>query len=55
MVGVVTAGEPLLLVLEYCEYGSLKYYLEKRRDVSLNLTSFAVQCARGLDYLASLK
>jgi serine/threonine protein kinase len=29
LIGVVTLGEPVLVVLEYMEYGALKSYLEK--------------------------
>ncbi len=29
LVGVVTLGEPVLVILEYMEYGALKSYLEK--------------------------
>jgi serine/threonine protein kinase len=33
LIGVVTLGDPLMVVLEYCEYGSLDSYL-KKNDIS---------------------
>jgi hypothetical protein len=29
LIGVVTLGDPIMVVLEYCEYGSLDGYLKK--------------------------
>jgi serine/threonine protein kinase len=29
LIGVVTLGDPVMVVLEYCEYGSLDGYLKK--------------------------
>lgn len=52
LVGVVTAGDPLLIVLEFCEKGELKSYLEKKDyDESFQLKA-ARDCASGLAYLA---
>jgi hypothetical protein len=33
LIGVVTLGDPIMVVLEYCEFGSLDGYL-KSNDVS---------------------
>jgi hypothetical protein len=33
LIGVVTLGDPVMVVLEYCEYGALDGYL-KKNDVS---------------------
>lgn len=59
LVGVVTAGKPILLVMQHCEYGSLKDYLMKH-DGFLALTSEAqlkmcLEVCLGMEYLASNK
>ena len=53
LVGVVTLGEPLLVLLEYCEHGALQHHLQK----SATLTNqqryqFTADCAEGMAYLA---
>ena len=56
MYGVVTIGEPLILLIELCENGSLDSYLQ-RADVATPLPlmlHIATDCARGMKYLASL-
>ena len=54
LIGVVTIGEPMLVILEYCENGSLDVYLEKYDTVFPMLMKFSVDCAGGMAYLASL-
>jgi serine/threonine protein kinase len=55
LVGVVTIGEPLLVVIEYCEHGSLNKYLEKHEVDLKTKYMLAADCAEGLAYLSSLK
>ena len=56
LIGVVTAGDPLLVILEFCEKGSLDSYLEKKGDIELDTQlKFALDCGKGMKYLASLK
>jgi hypothetical protein len=53
LVGVITVGDPLMVVLEYCEHGSLSSYLDKTQlDVDTK-RMIALDCAEGLAYLAS--
>jgi serine/threonine protein kinase len=60
LVGVVTAGSPLLMVLEFCDLGALDSFLKARvhenPDWSLGTNQFCAICrqtARGLAHLAS--
>jgi len=58
---------PLWLVVEYCEYGSLRSYLRSLRhcpatsrdldlvSLDLDLLSFALQIANAMDYLSDMK
>ena len=55
LVGVVTLGDPLLVVLEYCEYGALKSYLEKTEVAGTTQCRLAADCADGMAYLAKHK
>jgi epidermal growth factor receptor len=63
LVGVVTIDQPLLLVVEFAEYGDLKNYLRDRRATETKaaqltvdeLLLFAIQIAHGMDYLSLLK
>jgi serine/threonine protein kinase len=55
LVGVVTVGAPLMVILEYCEHGALNEYLVSH-DTELQLTdklALACDCAEGMSYLAS--
>eukprot|EP00035_Acanthoeca_spectabilis_P015783 m.317280 g.317280 ORF g.317280 m.317280 type:complete len:1386 (+) comp16433_c1_seq3:101-4258(+) len=56
MHGVVTAGEPYLLVLELCEQGELKSYLESdANDGGIRRTvGFLADIAAGMAHLAAL-
>ena len=53
LVGVVTAGEPLLVVLEYCEHGALNRYMQQVVVSERIKRQFAGDCASGMAYLAS--
>lgn len=54
LVGVSTAGDPIMVILEYCEHGALKTYLEKNEGITEAIRmSFAGDCAAGLAYLSS--
>jgi serine/threonine protein kinase len=47
LIGVVTLGDPLMVVLEYCEYGSLDSYL-KQNDLSDEIKVWADGVDAGL-------
>ena len=51
LVGVVTVGEPIMVVLEYCEHGSLKSYLQANDISEAMKFQIAGDCAEGLLYL----
>jgi serine/threonine protein kinase len=53
LVGVVTAGLPTMVVIEFCELGSLQDYLLKRPVSEEARVAFALDCASGLAYLAT--
>jgi serine/threonine protein kinase len=55
LVGVVTVGMPLMVVIEFCEHGSLDRYLRKTTLTELERLGLAGDCAEGLAYLASRK
>ncbi|KAL1491180.1 hypothetical protein ABEB36_011819 [Hypothenemus hampei] len=67
LMGVITKSVPLATLMEYCLYGDLKNFLLARRhlvmknvkgseDVSpKRLTAMALDIARGLSYLASMR
>ncbi len=53
LIGVVTVGSPLMVVMEYCEHGALNNYLAKFTfSIEVKL-SMAGDCADGLAYLTS--
>jgi len=59
LLGVVTSGLPLLLVVSYCEHGSLLTVVRERAEVGDPLSTaaklrFAVHIAKGMAHLASL-
>ena len=54
LIGVVTVGDPLLLVLEYCEGGSLELLLQRCHIDSALQMRFSLDCASGMVYLSSL-
>eukprot|EP00039_Didymoeca_costata_P019844 m.339144 g.339144 ORF g.339144 m.339144 type:complete len:1076 (+) comp18685_c0_seq1:260-3487(+) len=57
LVGVVTIGVPKMLVMDYCEHGSLLRYLKKQKTLKSvsekHRCKFLVQIAHGMAYLAS--
>ncbi len=53
LVGVITVGDPLMVVVEYCEHGSLGSYMTKTALDQVAKYSIALDCAEGLAYLAS--
>ena len=56
LIGVVTVGDPMLVVLEYCELGSLESFLINDADVGAAVQlKVAIDCAKGMEYLASLR
>eukprot|EP00042_Codosiga_hollandica_P058000 m.869193 g.869193 ORF g.869193 m.869193 type:complete len:2559 (-) comp59742_c0_seq1:183-7859(-) len=54
LVGVVTLGDPLLVVIEFCEHGALHSYLSKHDIADSEKYQLAADCAEGLAFLASL-
>ncbi len=53
LIGVITVGNPVAVVLEYCELGSLLSFLQKEK-VSEHLRNvLAGDTAEGLLYLSS--
>ena len=53
LIGVVSIGKPVLVVLKYMEYGSLKGYLEKYDVDEATRLLFAGDCADGLNHVHS--
>ena len=55
LIGVVTIGEPLLVVIELCELGSLEAFLAANEVPYSQKKQFALDCARGMAYLSKLR
>jgi serine/threonine protein kinase len=60
IIGVVTSGTPLILVLAFCDHGSMLSYLKKRAAQgeavsSVHKIDFGVQTARGLEHISGRK
>ena len=55
LIGVVTLGDPALLVMEYCALGSLESYLQSAEMENHTKVLIAIDCAAGMSYLASRK
>ena len=58
LVGVITSGEPLILVIQFCNLGSLYSVLKKRAADGVPIEyehkiRIAVQVARGMDHLTA--
>ncbi|EDQ90094.1 uncharacterized protein MONBRDRAFT_16259, partial [Monosiga brevicollis MX1] len=53
LVGVVTVGKPVLVVLEFLEYGALKSYVEKNDLPEVTKVLFAGDIAAGLRHVIS--
>ena len=54
LIGVVTSGDPLYIVMEYCEAGSMQRVLQLVKLKHSNLLKLSIDCAEGMTYLASL-
>ena len=53
LIGVVTVGEPVMMLVEFCELGPLSKYLQDH-DIDLKQQlRFGGDCAEGMSYLAS--
>jgi serine/threonine protein kinase len=57
IIGVVTVGTPLILVLSYCDHGSLQCHLKRRAGARKAVSreyklDFAAQTARGMEHLS---
>jgi serine/threonine protein kinase len=57
LVGVVTSGTPLILVMAYCDHGSMVSYLTRRAAdgsavQSAHKIDFGAQTARGMEHLS---
>ena len=53
LVGVVSIGDPVMVVLEYCEHGSLVHFLLTRELVELQKHRLAGDIASGMAFLHS--
>ena len=54
-VGVVTAGTPNQMVLQFCEQGGLDGVLSKNEHTTAQLVQFGIGIAGGMAYLAELR
>jgi surface protein len=57
IIGVVTVGDPVMLILTYCDHSSMLSYLktraaEDRTVPSVHKIDFAAQTARGMEHLS---
>eukprot|EP00051_Salpingoeca_urceolata_P024587 m.433669 g.433669 ORF g.433669 m.433669 type:complete len:2065 (-) comp20251_c1_seq2:318-6512(-) len=53
LLGVVTVGDPTMVVLEFMEFGALNEYLRKKIVPEPQKILFASQCAAGLEHIHS--
>ena len=53
LIGVITIGRPMMMIVEYCEHGALNGYLQKKELTEEQRLLFAGDCMEGLLYLAS--
>ena len=53
LIGVVTVGDPVMIVIEFCDRGSLKEYFQTATPPDEVLSAFTMDCALGMEYLAS--
>jgi serine/threonine protein kinase len=54
LIGVVTTGQPLMIVLELCENGELRKLVRKCQFSTKEKLMFTYGAARGMEYLAGL-
>ena len=55
LIGVVTIGNPLWVVIEFCEKGALDEFLQNFDTNLAQQLKFSSDCAKGMMYLASLR
>ena len=53
LIGIVSIGDPVLVVLELCEMGDLRNYLLTNELANHVLLQFCCDCADGMKYLSS--
>eukprot|EP00055_Hartaetosiga_balthica_P017917 m.125036 g.125036 ORF g.125036 m.125036 type:complete len:2563 (+) comp9427_c1_seq8:916-8604(+) len=53
LIGVVTVGQPALVVLEFMEYGALKPYLEEHDVSEEQKIMWAGDCSEGMEHIHS--
>jgi serine/threonine protein kinase len=53
LIGVCTVGEPILLILEYAEHGSLDDFLRKTPLSTISKLVLCKDIASGMQYIAS--
>ena len=53
LIGVITIGDPLLIVIEYCEFGSLHKYLTQNEISDTDKCRIGADCAEGMSYLTA--
>lgn len=54
IIGVVTVGNPLMLVIQLCENGSLNHFLKDEPRSPQLKVAFSLDISRGMKYLISL-
>lgn len=51
--GVTTLGEPFMMIMEYCEHGSLQAHLQEQELSETQRLTLAHDAAQGLKYLSA--
>lgn len=55
LLGIVTAGHPYLMILQFCERGALDVLLRSSSHKTHNLVLYCLDIAEGMEYLAALQ
>ena len=55
LIGVVSSGSPLLLLVPYCEHGELLAFVKKTRLADFEKLRIAAEIACGMDHLGTTK
>lgn len=55
LIGVVSSGSPLLLLVPYCEHGELLEFVKKTRLADFEKLRIAAEIACGMDHLGTTK
>ena len=55
LIGVVTVGEPIYIILEFCENGAMDGFLQSNTIENAEMERFAIESANGMKYLCSLR